>query len=185
MPEDVVDLLLAQHARIEELFRQVMYSDGEQRQERFEELVRLLAVHEAAEEQVVHPRGRTLDDVGDTVVDARLEEEHDAKQMLADLSRDGTNHPQFEERFQALRTAVLMHAKREERYEFPHLTWELDERSRQRLAEAVRVAERLAPTHPHPGTESATANLSAGPPLAMLDRVQDAVREIMDGHRKR
>jgi hemerythrin superfamily protein len=185
MPEDVVDLLLAQHARIEELFRQVMYSDGEQRQERFEELVRLLAVHEAAEEQVVHPRGRTLDDVGDTVVDARLEEEHDAKQMLADLSRDGTNHPQFEERFQALRTAVLMHAKREERYEFPHLTWELDERSRQRLAEAVRAAERLAPTHPHPGTESATANLSAGPPLAMLDRVQDAVREIMDGHRKR
>lgn len=185
MPEDVVDLLLAQHARIEELMREVMRSDGIERQERFEELVRLLAVHEAAEEQVVHPRGRQLDDVGEAVIDARLEEEYGAKQLLAELARDGTDHPQFEERFLALRTAVLMHAKREERYEFPYLTWELDERSRQRLAEAVRAAERLAPTHPHPGTESATANLSAGPPLAMLDRVQDAVREIMDGHRKR
>lgn len=78
-----------------------------------------------------------------------------------------------------------MHAKREERYEFPYLTWELDERSRQRLAEAVRAAERLAPTRPHPGTESALVSMLAGPPLAVLDRARDAVREIMDGHRRR
>jgi hemerythrin superfamily protein len=53
--KDVVDLLLAQHARIEELFLLVASTHGDQRQETFDELVRLLTVHETAEEEIIHP----------------------------------------------------------------------------------------------------------------------------------
>jgi hypothetical protein len=44
------------------------------------------------------------------------------------------------------------------------------------MAAAVKAAEAFAPTHPHAGVESATANLAAGPIAALVDRVKDAVR---------
>jgi hypothetical protein len=40
---------------------------------------------------------------------------------------------------------------------------------------AVEFAEAVAPTRPHAGVESATANLLAGPFAAMLDRTRDAI----------
>ena len=54
--DDVVDLLLAQHARIEEQFLLVTGGTGEARRDAFDDLVRLLAVHETAEEEIIHPR---------------------------------------------------------------------------------------------------------------------------------
>ena len=45
--KDAVDVLLAQHEQIKALFGQVMSASGEEKRERFEDLVRLLAVHEA------------------------------------------------------------------------------------------------------------------------------------------
>jgi hypothetical protein len=181
MPDDydVVDLLLTQHERIQELFREVLATEGEDRQERFEELVRLLAVHETAEEEVVHPVARRSIDAGEQVVDARLGEERDAKELLAALYERGVGAPDFTERLLALRNEVLMHAKREERYEFYHLRHKVDPATRRRLAGAVRAAEAFAPTRPHPGVESATANVAMGPALAVVDRVRDAVRSAM------
>lgn len=176
---DVLDLLLAQHARIEELFSQVLHGTGEERRDRFEELVRLLAVHETAEEEVVHPRGRGAGGVEDAVIDARLAEEQDAKRALAELVDLGVDHPQFELRLTELRDMVLMHATREERYEFPRMAKHLSPQERERLGTLLLTAERFAPTRPHPGVETATANLLAGPLLAVSDRVRDAIRNAM------
>ena len=176
---DVVELLLSQHARIEELFREVLAAAGDQRRDHFEALVRLLAVHETAEEEIVHPLARSSIDGGPDVIDARLAEEREAKELLGSLSEAGTEAPDFEDRLLLLRDAVQMHAKREERYEFPHLRHGLDAATARRLADAVRAAEAFAPTRPHPGVESAAANLMAGPALAIADRVRDAVRAAM------
>jgi hypothetical protein len=41
--------------------------------------------------------------------------------------------------------------------------------------EAVAFAESIAPTRPHPGVESAAANMLVGPFAAMLDRARDAI----------
>ncbi|HEX2177139.1 MAG TPA: hemerythrin domain-containing protein [Nocardioidaceae bacterium] len=87
--DDVVDLLLAQHQEIRRLFAETESTGGRARAESFDRLRRLLAVHETGEEQVLHPEARrTLDD-GDQVVDARLDEENQAKRMLEDLERVG------------------------------------------------------------------------------------------------
>jgi hypothetical protein len=41
----------------------------------------------------------------------------------------------------------------------------------------------VAPTRPHPTAgESATANLIAGPPAALFDRMRDAVRDWRQSH---
>jgi hypothetical protein len=78
-----------------------------------------------------------------------------------------------------LRLDVLTHARSEERYEFERLRDQFSDAQRRALAAAVRAAEATAPTHPHPGTESATENLLAGPPLAVADRVRDLIRQAM------
>lgn len=53
--DDVVSLLMRQHGDIRNLFDEVERSKGEERRDAFRRLVRLLAVHETAEEEVVHP----------------------------------------------------------------------------------------------------------------------------------
>lgn len=175
---DVVELLEDHHEHIRGLFAIVTDRDTPDRQRRFEELRRFLAVHETAEEMVVHPRAREAGD-GDSVVDARLKEENEAKKVLSDLDGMKVDDPSFTMGFARLRTAVLAHAENEEREEFPGLRQHTDAKTLQKMAQAVRAAEALAPTHPHPGVESLTANLMVGPVAAVVDRARDAVRAVM------
>ncbi|MFF3444287.1 hemerythrin domain-containing protein [Streptosporangium sp. NPDC002721] len=177
---DVVDLLMRQHTMIRDLFDEVEESPtGAQRAEAFERLVRLLAVHETAEEEVVHPYARLTIPNGDEVVRERLAEEREAKQMLAELEGMGTGHPGFSARLQVLRAAVLAHARAEECHEFAQLRARTSVAERRALAAGVKAAEALAPTHPHPGTESMVMNLLFGPPLAIVDRTRDVIRQVL------
>lgn len=182
---DVVAVLLEQHEQIKDLFRRVEAAEGTQKRELFEQLVQLLAVHEAAEEEVVHPAARGTGDGGEQVVEARLREEHDAKHELAKLYDMGVDHPQFNARLATLAQAVIAHAEREQAEEFPRLRQSLSEERLRRMAGVVQAAEALAPTRPHPGAgESATANLLVGPPLAVFDRVRDLVRDWRESNRE-
>jgi hypothetical protein len=110
-----------------------------------------------------------------------------------------TDDPDFLPRLEAYRAAVLMHATREERYEFPHLRLRVPAgelaalvpalraaealvpalRAAEALVPALRAAEALAPTRPHPSVQSATGNLLVGPPVAVLDKVRDVVRDAL------
>jgi hypothetical protein len=176
--QDVVDLLIEQHNQIKTLFGQVAAAHGDQKRELFEDLVRLLAVHESAEEEVVHPAARRKIDDGDDIVDSRLEEEGQAKHALADLYDLGVDHPEFDSRLKMLASEVIRHATNEESEEFSRLRDVFKPAELRRMAGAVKAAEALAPTRPHPmAGESATANLLAGPPLAVFDRARDAVRD--------
>jgi hypothetical protein len=176
---DVVDLLVAQHARIEELFLLVAGSAGATRREAFDDLVRMLAAHETAEEELVHPLSRGVVDGGDARVDDRLEEERQAKEMLSTLVDAGVGSEGFDTGLLLLRDAVLIHARHEERYEFTQLRAKVPATQLRALAAAVRAVEAMAPTRPHPGTESAKANLAAGPVLAVVDRARDVVRKAV------
>ncbi|GHC57169.1 hemerythrin domain-containing protein [Streptomyces cinnamoneus] len=177
--ENVVTLLKEQHRQIRELFEQVETAEGEGRREAFRKLVRMLAVHETAEEEVVHPTARRAFPGGDRVVDDRLREEREAKEVLSELDGMDVDDPDFMPTLRALRDDVLAHADSEERLEFSRLQEETEPRMLARMAKAVRAAEAVAPTHPHPGVESATKNLVLGPVTALVDRARDAVRKAM------
>jgi hemerythrin superfamily protein len=176
---DVIELLLRQHREIKGLFAEVEMTTGSERRAAFERLVHLLAVHETAEEEVVHPAAR--DAGAGEVVQARLREEHDAKEVLQQLDKIGPDAEHFMDAFRQLRQDVTEHAEHEEREEFPALRARHDRDRLKTMAAAVRAAEAVAPTHPHPGVESAAANVAVGTPTAIVDRVRDAVRKVM-GH---
>ncbi|GAB2857282.1 hemerythrin domain-containing protein [Actinocorallia aurea] len=175
---DVIDFLLDQHGQIHELFGHVLMCPPGERQEGFDRLVRLLAVHETAEEEIVHPLARRVLSGGEGIVDDRLEEERQAKEILASLEAMGVDDPAFLDTLDALRLSVLTHARAEERYEFPRLRDSFSKTQHVALLAAVKAAESTAPTHPHPGTESATKNLALGPMAAIADRVRDAIKSM-------
>lgn len=176
---DVVELLLEQHERIRGLFFEVQDGTGDQRRDAFRRLRRLLAVHETAEEEIVHPLARQLMDGRSGIVEDRLMEERHAKQVLSRLDAMDTDEPGFIAELMVLREAVLDHARAEERHEFPLIRARCGEAERRGMAVAVRAAEMVAPTRPHPGTESATRNLLLGPVTAVADRTRDLIRDAL------
>jgi hemerythrin superfamily protein len=182
MPEtaqtDAVRFLKDQHQQVRDLLDAVAQGSGEARREAFEPLVRLLAVHETAEEIVVYPAARSAGEEGTRVAEARLKEEDEAKKMLSDLERLDLSSPEFEEKFAAVRAAVEAHADAEERELFPLLEDTVDDEQRRRMGVALQVAEGIAPTHPHKSApESAVGNLLVGPFVGMVDRVRDLLRD--------
>lgn len=174
---DVVTYLKEQHEAIRALFVETLDAkDATAQQAAFNRLRTLLAVHETAEEMMVHPRVRRKIDGGREVVDARLTEEHDAKVALGELENIPCGTADFSKALIHLQAAVLEHAEREETEEFTLLEEQLDARELAKLATAVEMAERIAPTHPHAGVESAFANFAVGPFASLLDRARDALR---------
>jgi hypothetical protein len=176
---DVIELLIAQHGMIRDLFDEVEQATDGQRGEAFTRLVRMLAVHETAEEEILHPYARRKIDGGEGVVQDRLVEEHEAKQLLQEMDKAGPDAPGFMENLLTLRAAVEAHARSEERYEFSKIRAETSAAERRTLGAGVKAAEAMAPTHPHPGVESATKNVLMGTPVAMMDRARDVIRHAM------
>lgn len=174
-PTDVIDLLTDQHEQIKSLFTETLALAGDERERAFRDLRRLLAVHETAEEEIVHPRAKHKVPGGEQVVEARLQEENEAKKALAELESLDIDSKDFTSKLTKLRDAVIAHAEHEEAEEFAKLGAELSQQELQRMGEVAKLAEAVAPTRPHPGVESQAANLIVGPFAAMLDRARDVI----------
>jgi hypothetical protein len=108
-----------------------------------------------------------------------LKEEHDAKELLSQIEKLDVTSQEFIDELVKLRDAVLDHAEQEENDEFPYLERELDTGDLKRMTTAVRAAQAIAPTRPHPGVESAKLNFAVGPFASMLDRARDAIRQAI------
>ncbi len=176
-PDDLIATVRSDHLEIKDLFSQVTSALGvDAKREAFERLVRKLAVHETAEEEVVHPLLYQAPG-GDSVAQARVDEESKSKELLSDLEKMGVDHAEFDARFAHLRSEVLAHAEREEQEEHPKLEQAVDEEKLRQLAGVFRAAESMAPTHPHPkGPDTALGNMVVGPFAAIADRARDAIR---------
>lgn len=179
LPEgDVVAILLDQHQRIEDLLDEVLQAEGEERQQVFDELRGLLAVHETAEELVLRPV--TAKVAGTEVADARNDEEREANKVLKTLEAVDASSDDFVGTFETLRTAVLEHAKAEESEEFPHILESCDETQRQGMGKLLRAAEAVAPTRAHPTAAGSPVRQAAlGPMASVMDRARDAIRAAM------
>ncbi|MET0233555.1 MAG: hemerythrin domain-containing protein [Kibdelosporangium sp.] len=176
--ENVITLLERQHVEIRTLLGVVAGSTGDKRRESFQDLVRLLVVHETAEEEVLHPEVRKLDG-GEAEADLRLAEERHARELLSALYDLGTDAEGFDDQFEEFKACVLAHAGHEEREEFPLLRAAHGQEKLRAMADAVRAAEQIPPPRPHPGVETAAADLMAGPPLAIMDHAREAIRSVL------
>src|SRR6266542_368853 len=139
--QTVTELLHQQHEEVKGMFDQLSLAVGQARVELFDCLRATLAVHETAEEIVVHPAARKAGGDAGEIVDARLREEDQAKESLAELERIGPGGDGFDARLAAFHQALLSHAEAEEHQLFPLVEKACDPDELTRMAERLRTAE--------------------------------------------
>jgi hemerythrin superfamily protein len=175
---DVIGILLQQHAQIRDMFDGVMSADGKQKQQRFDELRGLLAVHETAEEMVLRPVSEGA--AGKDVAKARNDEEAQANVVLKELEKLDVTSTEFDTKLAGFRKSVEDHAEAEETQEFPQVLSSCDESRREAMGRMVKAAEAVGPTHPHPSAAgSPTAQWMTGPFASLVDRTRDAIKAVM------
>src|SRR5689334_5322971 len=118
---DAVDFLIEQHNQVKSLFEQIASATPANRRQPFEAVVRALAVHETAEEEVVWPVVRKRVPNGAELAKARMEEEDQAKKALSGLEKVDPGSDDFIPLFTRVAEMVLEHAQHEERDVFPQL----------------------------------------------------------------
>jgi hemerythrin superfamily protein len=175
---DLVAQLLAQHELVRAAIDAVAQTTTPtERQDAFDALRELLARHETAEEMIVRPLTRGING-GETVASARMDEENESKDVLAKLEKLDIASEEFARTFETFAKAVLEHAQAEEVYEFPLLRSMLDAGKLEQAEKALLMAEKTAPTHPHPSARSTAMNYLTGPFAALTDRAKDAVSKV-------
>jgi hemerythrin superfamily protein len=176
---DLVAQLLTQHEQVRAAIDAVARTTtSESRQEAFDILRELLARHETAEEMIVRPLTRSLDG-GKAVAAARMDEENHSKDVLAELENLDIASEEFARTFETFAQAVLTHAQSEEALEFPLLRQQLDAETLEKAEKQLLMAEKTAPTHPHPSARSTAMNYVAGPVAAVADRARDAISKVL------
>lgn len=175
-PVNAVELLLSQHEQIRKLMSSVAEAtDPKNRQQVFDELRELIAVHETAEEIVVRPVTRSKVPGGGDIASERMDEENEGKQVLADLEKLGADDPNFLSQFKTFQADVEEHAQHEESQEFPKLREHVDADTLATMGKRIQQAEAAAPTHAHPSAKTTTANVVLGPFAAIADKIRDAL----------
>jgi len=178
---DVVAQLLAQHEQVRAAIDGVARTKtAASRQKAFDKLRELLSRHETAEEMILRPLTRDLDN-GEAVAEARMEEENKSKEVLAELEDLDIASEKFARLFETFAQAVLTHAQNEETFEFPLLRKQLDAEKLEKAEKQLLMAEKTAPTHPHPSARSTAMNYVAGPFAAVADRAKDAISKVTNG----
>jgi hemerythrin superfamily protein len=118
---NVVDLMLKDHERITAIIQQFDATPaGKRRRALWDDLMHTLAVHEAAEDDVIYPRLRRDIPAGDSLV-ALLREAGHVKHAVEALENEGADSRDFASHFHILAAAVLEHIRYEEDEVWPLL----------------------------------------------------------------
>ncbi|MFF8833015.1 hemerythrin domain-containing protein [Streptomyces sp. NPDC015131] len=112
---DVVELILRDHRRMEDLFRTMRNAEAD-RAGALKEFAALLVAHATAEEREVYPALRRYKNVDDEDVEHGVHEHHEGNEaLLALLEVADTGSDEWDEKLEDLVTAVNHHADEEER----------------------------------------------------------------------
>jgi hemerythrin superfamily protein len=182
---DVIELLAAEHEMFRRSFAQLRrILVISERRDCFEQLARDLARHEAAEEETVHPVLGQLGDEGRHLRELLRNEERDASVLIARALRLSLLRPgsrRFRHLVAEIGDAVERHAAREERTLFPLLRRTQDRAKLEMMAAWFEKAKGLGPLRPHPHSPHSLAGLLvSGPAVALLDRVRDLGRRLLE-----
>lgn len=147
LPGDIDHLIADDHAIVERQFQHLEAGRGNRRvlvnQISFE-----LALHAAAEENVLYPLWPELG-MEDENKDAR-QEHQEMKELLVVLDKSEPGEPEFEQALTKLIAETRHHVKDEEQEELPQFRQKVGAERMAQLGKEFLAAKRKAPTAPHP-----------------------------------
>ena len=136
---DVVDLIKAQHRRIDELLEQAEKAEPEQMAALLRQVADLLLPHSQAEESFVYPAIKDYDkDEGDEVKDG-VAEHHHIEGLLQELLAENPSGPGYDGKLAAMIGELRHHVEEEEQDLLPVLSDQASDEEREELG--ARFAE--------------------------------------------
>jgi hemerythrin superfamily protein len=176
---DAIELLTAEHREQEQLFTVYEASTGDAgvAKETADRIIREMSIHAVIEEMVLYPALRKWVEGGEEMAQHGLEEHDQLKELLASVDGKPGDDPQVRETLRKVKEINDDHIHDEEDEIFPALKRSAKEDTLMLMGEAMAKAKKLAPTHPHPKLPNEPpGNLIVGVPVAILDRIRDALR---------
>ena len=179
---DAVQILTRDHREVESLFqRYEKSSDADEKIQIAHEVVHELAVHGEIEELLFYPRLRTKLPDGNDVADEAIHEHVEIKQVLNAIDKTSVADEVLDERMRKLMAEVRHHVQEEENEIFPQVRAALSDDDLASLGQSLEAARKIVPTRPHPAAPTGPiGKLATSAPVALVDRVRDAVRGWKD-----
>lgn len=175
---DAVTLLEQDHEEVERRFVQFEGLGGYAGvpEDLLGDVIRLLSIHAAIEEQVLYPVLRDEVPGGEALVEEALREHQQVKELLADMEKTAAGDAAVRAKFEQLVRDVRQHVEEERAEAFPRLRETLGQDRLTEIGDALAAAKKVAPTRPHPhAPNTPPGNVVAGLGAAAVDRVRDAV----------
>jgi hypothetical protein len=175
----VIALIKADHASVIRLFRRykaLSPRSFKRRRDVADRLIKDLAVHAAAEEQVLYPVARKSVPGGEQLVEEALGEHRSLKEALAALDKRAPEDEAFDPLMKAIEKEVRRHVKEEEGTGgvLSQLRKHVLRDQLMRMAQLTRQAKQAVPTRPHPNApDTPPGNAVVGVVTAMLDKAKD------------
>ena len=141
---DVVDVLRQEHRQIQQLCADVRGAGRDRQARPLAALRQAVHLHQLGEVAVAHPAARNSGPGGDTIALASQVKGAELEQSLDELSRLGVRHPGFDVGFATLSGALLEHAARQERDEFPLLRRHVSAQRLHMMASAMQDVRIMA-----------------------------------------
>jgi hemerythrin superfamily protein len=115
---NAIELLKTDHDKVDRLFQKVKATGEDEHKELFEKIKAELEVHTHIEEKIFYPRLRQEEELEDITLEG-IEEHHQAKMFLRELSSLSDDSEKFEPKLKVLMEDITHHVQEEEGQMFP------------------------------------------------------------------
>ncbi len=115
---NAIELLKADHKTVDRLFQKVKATEEGEHKELFKKIKAELDVHTHIEEKVFYPRLKEEEELEDITLEG-IEEHHQAKMFLRELSNLTEDSEKFEPKLKVLMEDITHHVQEEEGQMFP------------------------------------------------------------------
>lgn len=175
---DVLDLLIEEHREVQHMVDELAMQSHQEvdPRELSDIVIASLVRHSVAEEMYVYPAMREYLLDGDQQVEHDISEHQQLEECLKQLEGLHPADGEFTEVVARLRSVLNDHVRDEEDNQFPRMRQTIPEERLIELRGKVEMAEKVAPTRPHPGAaHSELFHKTVGPGVGMVDRLRDAL----------
>ncbi len=175
--QDVIDLLMSEHREVESLLDQIAQPEQQPNaRDIADQVIAMLIKHSVAEEMYVYPAMEQYLEDGKQDVEHDKAEHQELEELLKQLEGLDVSDPQFPRCVSRIQEVPADHVSDEESGQFPKMRAAIPAETLVELRGKVEMAEKIAPTRPHPqAPHSELFHKLVGPGVGMVDRLRDAL----------
>ena len=175
--QDVIDLLMSEHREVESLLDQIAQTEQQPNaRDIADQVIAMLIKHSVAEEMYVYPAMEQYLEDGKQDVEHDKAEHQELEELLKQLEGLDVSDPQFPQCVSRIQEVLADHVSDEESEQFPKMRAAIPAETLVELRGKVEMAEKIAPTRPHPqAPHSELFHKLVGPGVGMVDRLRDAL----------